>query len=285
LITVLILYFNDKDYISEAVNSVLSQSILPEQIIVIDNGSTDSGLDFIEPNPLIQILKLERNCPLGLARNTGLEKVKTEFVAFLDSDDIWERHKLESILPLLASEKTHYIHSNFIRIDRTGVATSKGLKAGLEGDCSTYHYKLDETTIGPPSTIVARTSSIRKVGSFKCGYSISADWDLSQRISRNFPITYYPGVLVKYRVHQNNMSKNVDLYYKEMNKSLFQNFRMFNIKKREYRYSKSKLNWIMAGEKWHRRDIRFAKHLIFSIALDSHLARQRISTWLGSKFK
>jgi glycosyltransferase involved in cell wall biosynthesis len=285
LITALILYYNDKDYISEAINSVLKQTVLPERIIVIDNGSTDSGLDSIAPNTLIQILKLEKNYSLGHARNSGLEIVKTEFVAFLDSDDIWERHKLESILPLLASENTHYVHSNFIRIDDVGVAISKGLKTGLEGDCSSNHYKLEEITIGPPSTIVARTSSIRKVGGFECGYSISADWDLNQRISRNFPVTYYPKVLVKYRVHQNNMSKNVDLYYEEMKRAIFRNYKLFDIKKRDYRYAKSKLHLIMAGEKWNRTDIQFVKHLILSVVLDFRPARQRTSKWFGSEVK
>jgi len=285
LITALVLYYNDKDYISEAINSVLKQTVLPERIIVIDNGSTDSGLDSIAPNTLIQILKLEKNYPLGHARNSGLEIVKTEFVAFLDSDDIWEPHKLESILPLLASENTHYVHSNFIRIDDVGVAISKGLKAGLEGDCSSDHYKLEEITIGPPSTIVARTSSIRKVGGFECDYSISADWDLNQRISRNFPVTYYPNVLVKYRVHQNNMSKNVDLYYEEMTRAIFRNYKLFDIKKRDYRYVKSKLHLIMAGEKWNRTDIQFVKHLILSVVLDFRLTRQRISKWFGSEVK
>ena len=285
LITALILYYNDKDYISEAINSVLRQTVLPERIIVIDNGSTDSGLDSIATNTLIQIVKLEKNYPLGHARNSGLEIVKTEFVAFIDSDDIWERHKLESILPLLASENTHYVHSNFIRIDDGGNTISKGLKAGLEGDCSSDHYKLEEITIGPPSTIVARTSSIRKVGGFESGYSISADWDLNQRISRNFPITYYPDVLVKYRVHQNNMSKNVDLYYEEMKRAIFRNFEMFGIKKQEFRHAKSKLHLIMAGEKWNRKDIKFVKHLILSVVLDFRLARQRISKWFGSEVK
>ena len=285
LITALILYYNDRDYISEAINSVLSQTVLPERIIVIDNGSTDSGLDSIATNTLIQIIKLEKNYPLGQARNSGLKTVKTEFVAFLDSDDVWEQNKLESILPLLASEDTHYLHSNFVRIDDVGFTISEGLKTGLEGDCASDHYKIGEITIGPPSTIVARTSSIRKVGGFESSYSISADWDLNQRISRNFPITYYPGVLVKYRVHQNNMSKNVDLYYKEMKKAIFRNFKLFDINKREYRYAKSKLHLIMAGERWNRRDIQFVKHLILSVILDSRLARQRISKWFGSKVK
>lgn len=281
----MILYYNDRSYITEAIKSVTSQTVLPEQIIVIDNGSTDSGLDSFATNTFVQIIKLDKNYPLGHARNLGLEVVKTEFVAFLDSDDIWERHKLESILPLLESQNTHYIHSNFIRIDGAGVTISKGLKAGLEGDCSSEHYKLGEITIGPPSTIVARTSSIKKVGGFECGYSVSADWDLNQRISRNFPITYFPGVLVKYRVHQNNMSKNIDAYYDEMKRALFRNFIMFDIDKREYRHAKSKLHLIMAGEKWNQKDKKFVKHLIFSVVFDFRLVRQRISKWFGSEVK
>jgi glycosyltransferase involved in cell wall biosynthesis len=285
LITALILYYNDKDYISEAVNSVLSQTMLPEQIIIVDNGSTDSGLDSICSNPLIQIVRLEKNYPLGYARNSGLNVVKTEFVAFLDSDDIWEENKLESIFPLLESVKIHYVHSNFIRVDNNGVAISNGLRGGLEGNCSRDHYKLNEITIGPPSTIVARTNSIRKVGGFESDFSISADWDLNQRMSRNFSITYSPEILVKYRVHQSNLSKNIDLYYEEMNKAVFRSFKIFDIKRREYRYSKSRLNFIMAGEKWNRRDIRFVKYLTLSIILDFRIVCQRISEWFGPDIK
>ena len=81
------------------------------------------------------------------------------------------------------------------------------------------------------------------------------------------------------------MRKNVDLYYEEMKRAIFRNFIMFDIKKREYRYAKSKLHLIMAGEKWNRADIQFLKHLILSVVLDFRLARQRISRWFGSEVK
>jgi glycosyltransferase involved in cell wall biosynthesis len=273
----MILYYNDKCHIVETLNSVLSQTFLPEEIIIVDNGSTDGGLEGVDSNPLIRVIKLDRNYPLGLARNFGIDNVKTEFVAFLDSDDVWEINKIEVILPLLALETTHYIHSNFIRIDDSGVAISQGLKGGLEGYCSKDHFKLNEITIGPPSTIIGRTNTIRKVGCFESSFSVSADWDLNQRISREYPIIYCKETLVRYRIHLGNMSKNVELYYLEMNKAISENYIRFNVDKQEFRYARSKLNLIMAGEMWSRRDIKFLKYLIVSMRLNFRVFFQHFS--------
>jgi glycosyltransferase involved in cell wall biosynthesis len=250
------------------VDSVLRQTKAPGQIIILDNGSTDRGLDAFFSNPLIEIVRLEGNYPLGFARNLGLERVKMEFVAFLDSDDVWEAHKIETISHLLEIPATHYIHSNYIRINDEGHAISSGLADGLEGLCSREHFRLNEITIGPPSTIVGRAASIRKIGGFNDSFSVSADWDLNQRMSRNYPIIYWPESLVKYRVHHNNLSKNVNLYFDEMTKSIMNNFYNFEIKKSDYRYSIAKLNMIMAGELWKQRKIRFLKYLISSFLID-----------------
>lgn len=277
LLSVLILYYNDRFHIKEAVDSVLRQTKAPSQIIIVDNGSTDGGLDAFFSNPLIEIVRLDENYPLGFARNLGLERVEMEFVAFLDSDDVWEIHKVETISHLLEIPATHYIHSNYIRINDEGHAISSGLADGLEGLCSRQHFRLDEITIGPPSTIVGRAASIRKIGGFNDSFSASADWDLNQRMSRNYPIIYWPQSLVKYRVHHNNLSKNVNLYFDEMTKSITGNFYSFEIKKSDFRYSISKLNMIMAGELWKQRKIRFLKYLIRSLLIDFRVLTKRLT--------
>jgi len=276
MISVIILYYNDRFYIQEAVHSVLNQTLLPAQIMIVDNGSTDGGLREFENNSSIKILRLAKNQNLGFARNYGLRKVHTDFVAFLDSDDVWYSNKIERIMPILENPDIHYIHSNFVRINGEGCRISFGQIAGLEGSCSEEHFKMGPNTIGPPSTIIGRTSSIKKVGGFNNLLSISADWDLSQRMARNYRITYCPEILVSYRVHSNNLSRNIDLYFSEMTKTLTHIYVNFKVNEYDYRYAKSKLNLIMAGELWNQRQPRFLKYLLFSFLLAPRVIYHRI---------
>lgn len=276
MISVIILYYNDRFHIQEAVHSVLNQTILPSQILIVDNGSTDGGLKVFENNSSIEILRLAKNQNLGFARNYGLKKVQTDFVAFLDSDDVWHSTKIERVMPILDNPDIHYIHSNFVRINGDGYRISSGQIAGLEGSCSKQHFRLGPITIGPPSTIIGRTSSIEKVGGFNNELSVSADWDLNQRMARNYSITYSPEILVSYRVHSNNLSRNIELYFSEMKKTLKNIYINFEVNEYDYRYAKSKLNLIMAGELWNQRQPRFVKFLFFSFLLAPRVIFHRL---------
>ena len=168
------------------------------------------------------------------------------------------------------------MHSNFVRIDSEGILIEQGPLTGLEGFCADEHFKLGPTSIGPPSTVIARVSSIKEIGGFDDSFSLSADWDLNQRMARKFPIVHSKEFLVKYRVHSNNMSKNIDLYFQEMSAAIFKNYKLFGVKKSEYRFAKSRLNLIMAGEFWNKRRLLFLKYLLVSVVIDPKVIIQRI---------
>lgn len=276
MLTAMILYYNDPIYIREAVSSVQSQTYPVDEILIVDNGSTDGGLDYLGTKAGIRILRLDKNYPLGAARNKGLENVNTKFVGFLDSDDFWEVTKVEYLLPIIQDPSCHFLHTNFRQVDYLGNAISVGQIGGLHGSCANQHYRLESITIGPPSTVLARVQSLRQIGGFSGNLSVSADWDLNQRIARNFHVHYVDKILVNYRVHPNNMSKNVDLYYKEMKLAIVSNFVEFTLKKSDLRLSLSKLNLIMAGEKWKKRSISFFKYLIVSLFYDMRIILKRI---------
>ena len=83
-------------YIAEAVKSVLGQTFEAFELLIVDDGSPDGSLDICRAfsDPRIRYLRQE-NRGLAAARNTGLRHARGEFIAFLDSDDIWEPEKLE----------------------------------------------------------------------------------------------------------------------------------------------------------------------------------------------
>lgn len=89
-ITVVIPAYNVQDYIEEAVDSVLNQAITPDEVIIVNDGSTDKTRQVIskyESNPIVQVIDTE-NRGLGPARNAGLEAASYEYVYFFDSDDV-----------------------------------------------------------------------------------------------------------------------------------------------------------------------------------------------------
>ena len=94
-VTVIIPTYNCGPFVAEAVDSVLAQTLPPAGIIVVDDGSSDDTPQRLERyRGLIQYVT-QRNQGVSAARNRGLLLADTEFVAFLDADDVWHPRKLE----------------------------------------------------------------------------------------------------------------------------------------------------------------------------------------------
>lgn len=97
---VIIPCFNSEDTVLRAYNSVISQSLLPESIVFVDDASTDSTLDILKKIKAecdctrVEIIELEVNSGVSCARNLGMKFVDTKFFAFLDADDAWHSEKI-----------------------------------------------------------------------------------------------------------------------------------------------------------------------------------------------
>jgi len=107
--------YNSENFVENTLTSVINQSFLPDEIILIDDGSTDNTIQVLESfkkeykrNIRIQILKSNHNGP-GKARNIGIKNANNEWIAFLDSDDIWHANKLERIHDIFKeNEETNF---------------------------------------------------------------------------------------------------------------------------------------------------------------------------------
>ena len=105
-------------FLKRAIESVLKQTVCPSEIIVVDNGSTDGTKKMIHSlYPNIIYLSEEKN-GVSAARNKGIKAAKSEWIAFLDSDDTWETKKLEKQLVSFYEYKKNirFIHTNEIWI-------------------------------------------------------------------------------------------------------------------------------------------------------------------------
>ncbi len=99
--SVVIPAYNAEKHIAETVQSVLAQSVLPAQIIVVDDGSTDATAQIAAGiSPLVWVISTA-NKGAGAATSTGIAAVTTAIVATLDSDDVWHPRKMEIQLAVL----------------------------------------------------------------------------------------------------------------------------------------------------------------------------------------
>ena len=95
------------EYLSMALDSAFNQTFKASEIIVVDNGSSDGTLEFIkEKYPSVTLLE-ERKRGVSAARNKGIISSKSDWVAFLDSDDAWDKKKLEFQKNALLSNSTN----------------------------------------------------------------------------------------------------------------------------------------------------------------------------------
>lgn len=94
-ISVIIPAYNSSKTILRALDSVLSQSVTPHEVIVVDDGSVDNTRAIVESTyPLVKLIQ-QKNAGAAAARNTGVKNSSGDLIAFLDSDDFWHKRKLE----------------------------------------------------------------------------------------------------------------------------------------------------------------------------------------------
>ena len=115
-VTVVIPMYNADSTIVGALASVAGQTLQPQTVIVVDDGSTDGASEKIRSvRPEVQLLRLDSNQGAAIARNTGARAATTEWIAFLDADDVWEPTFLHEVCGALLATRTDFASSGGIR--------------------------------------------------------------------------------------------------------------------------------------------------------------------------
>jgi glycosyltransferase involved in cell wall biosynthesis len=108
--------FNGERYLEEALRSAVDQSLPPFEVIVVDDGSTDSSVDIAESfGGPVRCIR-QANAGVAGARNRGLQAATGEFIAFLDQDDLWPQRKLENQVATLRANPDVGVVSGRIRV-------------------------------------------------------------------------------------------------------------------------------------------------------------------------
>jgi teichuronic acid biosynthesis glycosyltransferase TuaG len=136
LVSVITPLYNKVNFIEACIESVLLQTHVNWEMIIIDDRSSDGSyekvLKFASKDKRIKVYQLENNSGAGLARNYAIDKSVGSFVAFLDSDDIWHPDKLKIQLEIMINCKAVFSHTSYGYILKNGLYSSKIFKVSRE---------------------------------------------------------------------------------------------------------------------------------------------------------
>ena len=215
-VSVIIPAYNAENTIVETIISLQKQTLQDIEILVIDDGSKDKTVDVVQQltDPRIQVF-IYPNGGVSVARNRGIEKAKGEFIAFVDSDDLWTEDKLELQLAALEQHPdASAVYSWTVNMMDNGESLSfvHGGKPTLEGNI--YPDLLLGCFIGSGSNILVRQDVIAVVGGYDPDLRLS-DWDFCLRVAAKFNFAVVPKPQILYRRKFGSLSSNVDSTEKE----------------------------------------------------------------------
>ena len=128
LVSIIMPSYNTGRFISETIESVLAQSYSNWELIIVDDCSTDNTDEVIEDyisDDRIKYIKNDKNSGAAISRNRALREAKGKWIAFLDSDDLWEAQKLEKQITFMENYKYRFSYTNYIEIDEESIFNGK----------------------------------------------------------------------------------------------------------------------------------------------------------------
>lgn len=214
-ITVCITSYNQAQFLDQAIESVLAQTRSADQIVIVDDCSTDHTLDvlsgYAKLHPhLFTIVRHPKNLGVTQSRNDAFEAVHGDCVTFLDGDDYFFPEKLEQESLLLENSGADFVFSNFVYIDPGGRQTG----IWLETPCSMVNENIFPKVFARafPRRSLYRSELVwsqkwRQIGKYDPRINLYEDFDMRIRLSKNLRASYLHQPLSAYRIHSGGLSR------------------------------------------------------------------------------
>jgi len=271
LVSVVIPAYNAVRYLGAAIESALGQTIRDIEIIVVDDGSNDGTEEAVARYGASVRYLRQSNSGVAVARNHGVERSRSEYVAFLDADDAWLPHKLETQLAAMrAKPMRRACYSTFILadIDLKPIRVHESPRRGalLED------LLLIGNVVGTPTTVVCERALLNASGGFDPALSLCADWEMWIRLSQSSDFAYVKQPLALYRQHSANMSRDLKLYERDamlVLDKIFSGTRLSEPLKAQRRRSYGHMRTVLAGSYLHAFHLRdFLRCAVSAVVLD-----------------
>lgn len=211
LVSVIIPAYNRADTIDRAIGSVLSQTYLNVEVIVIDDCSTDNTGGVVQSigNSKLIYHRLSQNSGACVARNAGVDLAHGEIIAFQDSDDMWHQNKLEKQIAFMNDRNYDFVTCGFYRVngsDRYEVGLKDCPDDAIQLWCELMNHNWIST-----QTIVCKKTCFDKIA-FDPGIKRYQDWDLALQAANFFKIGCLTECLVDVYLQENSITNTVKNY-------------------------------------------------------------------------
>jgi teichuronic acid biosynthesis glycosyltransferase TuaG len=236
LISIIIPTFNQADFLKDALQSVRAQSCVDWEAIVINNFSSDHTIDIVEQlnDDRVTLVNFSNHGVIARSRNLGIRSARGDYVAFLDSDDLWEVDKLARCISKLEEGFDLVCHA-----ERWfgGGLPDRVVRYGPESR-ATYESLLTRGNCISTSATVVRKGVLDSLQGFrdKDDFVTTEDYDLWLRVAQsNYKIGFVDEVLGSFRRHSSSASSSTNRHLKAELAVLEEHFAVAstNLKKRQ----------------------------------------------------
>lgn len=209
-VSVIIPTFNRAQTLTTAIQSVLHQSFQDFELIIVDDGSTDDTTRVLQPYESSIIYYFQQNGGVSSARNAGIELATGEFIAFLDSDDLWLNKKLEHQIAFFERD------SQAVACYTDEIWIRNGVRVNPQKKHRKYHGWIFQHSlplcIVSPSSICLSRSIISDAGQFDVTLPACEDYDFWLRLSIRYPVHFIPvPLIIKRGGHADQLSRRTPI--------------------------------------------------------------------------
>jgi len=208
LVSIIMNCYNGETYLQESIKCVLSQTYENWELIFWDNRSKDKSAEIFKgyEDKRFKYFYADKHTTLYKARNLAIEKSKGNFIAFLDTDDLWDENKLQLQMHYFSNPEVGVVYSNCWIIKKNiknkKIYISKKLPSG-----KIFDKLIDSYNVGISTTVIRKKFYLKLTQKFDERFSIIGDSDLFMRLSKICLFETVQRPLASYRLHDKNLSK------------------------------------------------------------------------------
>jgi glycosyltransferase involved in cell wall biosynthesis len=234
-VSIVIPTYNSAPLLKKALDSVQNQNLKDFEVIVINNYSEDNTVEVVDSfkDLKIKLVNFHNDGVIGKSRNIGIKESRGEWVAFLDSDDLWYTSKLEECLKAIKQYPEADLFAHKLR-----TVLGSGEIIGVS-EIGSVHDNMHESLLFQgsrfaTSSVVARKSLLEKVNGFseRSDFSGVEDYDLWLRLSKLGKFHFIDSVLGDYTIHESNFSADVKKRVEHWTNVLEEHFKELPLDKR-----------------------------------------------------
>jgi len=200
-VSVIISVYNGSKFLDQAIESILKQTFVDFEFLIVDDASTDSCPEIIstwaKKDSRISVIKNNLNIGLTKSLNKGIEMAKGEYIARIDADDVCYPKRLEKQVAFLDANKNCALVGSWAEI----INDKNNILRVVKYPTESAKLKRDLIKYNPffHSSIMIRKSTLTNVGMYDENFRFAQDYELYFRIAKKYDIANLPETLIKYR--------------------------------------------------------------------------------------